>query len=79
MPPRRIAPLCLLHDDRLEGALAALSRLCGHLPALIARLAEWRRRSRSRRALAALDARLLKDVGLSEAEARLEAARPFWR
>ncbi|SEA98324.1 DUF1127 domain-containing protein [Rubrimonas cliftonensis] len=34
--------------------------------------------ARERRALAALDARLLRDVGLGEAEARAEAAKG-WR
>ncbi len=33
---------------------------------------------RSRRALAALDADALADVGLTAAEARIEARRPFW-
>ena len=36
-------------------------------------------RGRQRRALAALDARLLRDVGISRAEALLEAGKPFWR
>jgi len=34
--------------------------------------------SRQRRALAQLDPRLLRDVGLSEDAARAEAARRFW-
>ena len=38
----------------------------------------WTRRARSRRALHRLDAHLLRDIGLSDHEARREADRPFW-
>ena len=44
------------------------------------RLAErWIERCRTRRALARLDDHLLRDVGISRAEAAREAANPFWR
>jgi uncharacterized protein YjiS (DUF1127 family) len=36
-------------------------------------------RGRQRRALGELDERLLRDVGLTRAEARRECAKPFWR
>jgi uncharacterized protein YjiS (DUF1127 family) len=41
----------------------------------------WRRHelARQRRALLALDDRMLKDIGVSRAEAEGEACRPFWR
>lgn len=38
----------------------------------------WRRLS-TRRALLELDEAQLKDVGLTRAQARAEALRPFWR
>ena len=38
----------------------------------------WRRH-RSRQALAQLDARLLRDIGVTYAEAENEANKPFWR
>ena len=41
-------------------------------------LSLWRARIRQRRALARLDDRLLRDVGLSRDQARREAAKPFW-
>ena len=38
----------------------------------------WFERSRQRRALAELDARMLRDIGVTSAQARREAATPFW-
>jgi len=40
--------------------------------------AAWRR-LRSRQRIATLDARMLKDIGISYAEAEAEANKPFWR
>lgn len=48
-------------------------------PGLRALLHLWRLRRRSRIALSRLGPDLLSDCGLSEAEARRESARPFWR
>jgi uncharacterized protein YjiS (DUF1127 family) len=39
----------------------------------------WMERSRQRRALAELDDRLLRDVGLTRDDARRECANPFWK
>jgi uncharacterized protein YjiS (DUF1127 family) len=39
----------------------------------------WLSRRRGRRALARLDAALLRDIGRSRAEAGVEARKPFWR
>jgi uncharacterized protein YjiS (DUF1127 family) len=36
-------------------------------------------RARQRQALRALDDRLLKDIGVSRADAEREANKPFWR
>ena len=38
----------------------------------------WRQRHKTRRQLAAADARILKDVGLSEAQRFIESNKPFW-
>ena len=42
-------------------------------------VAAWMERRRSRRHLAQLDERLLRDIGLTPGEAMEEAAAPFWK
>lgn len=39
----------------------------------------WHQRSRTRHQLAALDARLLADAGISPSERLAELQKPFWR
>lgn len=39
----------------------------------------WRRRRRDRREVARLDDRMLKDVGLTRADAEFLINKPFWR
>lgn len=46
---------------------------------LLDRIAAWFERSRQRRALAGLDERMLRDIGVSRADAIREAGKPFWR
>jgi uncharacterized protein YjiS (DUF1127 family) len=46
---------------------------------LVATLLGWQARADQRAALAALDDRMLEDVGLSRAEVTMELAKPFWR
>ncbi len=41
-------------------------------------LLTWQERDQQRHALAQLDARMLKDVGLTPAEVELEVRKPFW-
>ena len=45
----------------------------------VATLREWRRRSRERGELAQLDDRMLKDIGLTRADAEFLSNKPFWR
>lgn len=46
---------------------------------LFAQAQAWDRRARARRRLAALDARLLDDIGLSPDDVKREAAKAFWQ
>jgi len=46
---------------------------------VLALLLTWYLRSRSRHHLAGLDARGLKDIGLSRADVAREVDKPFWR
>lgn len=45
----------------------------------MATLDRWRSNVHSRRTLARLDQRLLRDCGITEAERQAELAKPFWR
>jgi uncharacterized protein YjiS (DUF1127 family) len=54
-------------------------RLSGVLSGVPAALREWRRRRNSRRELARLDERMLRDIGLTRVEAHHEINKPFWR
>lgn len=42
-------------------------------------LREWRRRRDGRIALAAFDERMLRDIGITRADAMRELSQPFWR
>ncbi|WP_394236023.1 DUF1127 domain-containing protein [Pseudomonas anguilliseptica] len=46
---------------------------------MLASVLLWQRRVVSRRQLARLDARLLADAGISEAQRHAELSKPFWR
>jgi uncharacterized protein YjiS (DUF1127 family) len=39
----------------------------------------WHERARQRRQLARLDARMLRDIGITAGEAERECNKPFWR
>jgi uncharacterized protein YjiS (DUF1127 family) len=46
---------------------------------IAATLGLWRERARMRRALAQVDARSLRDAGITPTQAMFEANQPFWR
>lgn len=46
---------------------------------IVATLREWRRRARDRGQLARLDDRMLRDIGLTRADAEFLSNKPFWR
>src|SRR5262245_58056641 len=47
--------------------------------AAVALIARWLETARQRRVLAALDDRLLRDIGITRVDAMREAEKPFWR
>jgi uncharacterized protein YjiS (DUF1127 family) len=49
------------------------------LPAFAAAFATWRQRSRARQELMQVEARDLRDAGISPGTAAFEAAQPFWQ
>jgi uncharacterized protein YjiS (DUF1127 family) len=49
------------------------------IPGLLALIGEWLRRIESRRELAGLCDRALRDIGLTRVDAMREATKPFWR
>jgi uncharacterized protein YjiS (DUF1127 family) len=64
------------HRARRQNAVHALSDAGNHF---VATLREWGRRNRERAELAALDDRMLKDIGLTRADAEFLSNKPFWR
>jgi uncharacterized protein YjiS (DUF1127 family) len=58
---------------------AAVMRLLARLDGWLVRLDQLQERQRQRRALLALDSRLLGDIGISRGEALHEGSKPFWR
>ncbi len=71
-----------LQSPAVDAPRSALDGIAGlaRLPfAILKTLLVWQERDQHRRHLAALDDRLLRDMGISRAEAAREAAVPFWR
>ncbi|HYD65677.1 DUF1127 domain-containing protein [Azospirillum sp.] len=58
------------------GALDGVRRQAARLGAPLTAMVE---RARQRQALAKLDDALLRDIGLTRAEARREAEKPIWK
>ena len=54
-------------------------RVTRFLGTLFTRIAEWQERAEQRAHLAAMDDRMLKDVGISQVDAVRESSKPFWK
>jgi uncharacterized protein YjiS (DUF1127 family) len=61
------------------GWSAGRSRVAVRLASMLRSCMIWSERSRQRRALLALDDRLLKDIGLSRTDVVHERMKPFWK
>jgi uncharacterized protein YjiS (DUF1127 family) len=75
LSPRQRLSLAVL------GSIAWVAlRSLGHGLARVAEVGTvWLERSRQRRALAELNDHMLRDIGLTRADAWAEAEKPFWR
>ena len=51
----------------------------GRLDAVVDTLLVWQRQRKDRLHLMSLDDRLLRDIGISNADVDREASKPFWR
>jgi uncharacterized protein YjiS (DUF1127 family) len=81
---RRIQ-MTAIHFERTRRPLGRFSHLRERRAAsdvtgrVLATLREWRRRAHGRAELATLDDRMLKDIGLTRADAEFLSNKPFWR
>jgi uncharacterized protein YjiS (DUF1127 family) len=60
-------------------AFRAGSRLVALLRRAVGTVLEWQQRARERQQLVAMDARLRRDLGLSNIDLWCEINKPFWR
>lgn len=66
-------------DGQIGGAASSLvAATRGLLIGMVETLLRWQELSSQRRRLLELDAHMLKDIGISRADAVREAKRPFW-
>lgn len=69
--------------SRLAGALMPIQSTClrprWSFVQFVDMLLKWHERARQRQALLVLNDHLLKDIGISHADAAHEASKPFWR
>jgi uncharacterized protein YjiS (DUF1127 family) len=63
---------------RTRGMASSLAATRRVLIGVVETLLRWQELSMQRRRLLELDAHMLKDIGLSRADAVREAKRPFW-
>ena len=71
-------PVRALNSPRNGMAFRLGRRVQAFAVSACARLLRWHELARQRRALLALNRRMLKDIGITRAEAEREACRPFW-
>lgn len=65
-------------DARKPETIALSSALRRAGARLVLTLLQWQEMAQQRRRLQALDDRMLRDLGISRADARREGSRPFW-
>lgn len=77
-PPRKGTPAMTAKSLRIVGGIA-VRQVLAVLSAFFEILMTWRENARQRRDLLALSDDMLKDIGVSRAEANHEGSKPFWR
>ena len=70
IPRRRIGPFSHHRKRRAASDVAGL---------VLTTFREWRRRAHGRAELARLDDRMLRDIGITRADAEFLSNKPFWR
>ncbi len=63
----------------LASLRAAVSVVAGRIWTVLEATQPWHQRWQQRQALLRLDDHLLKDIGVSRAEADVEGTKPFWK
>jgi uncharacterized protein YjiS (DUF1127 family) len=76
LPPERTSAISSCRTEAAPQPNHQGQELARH--SWLARLREWRRRRRSRVPLSHFNDRMLKDIGITYAEAEHEANKPFW-
>jgi uncharacterized protein YjiS (DUF1127 family) len=66
------------HTYRTIAAHRPLPPLANVVFTLAVSVLKWEERRQTRRSLKQLDAHMLRDIGISQAEAHAEATKPFW-
>ena len=69
----------LRHTPSLGADLSLLASVARAPSAVFGTLLTWQMRANERARLAEMEAHRLADMGIAPAEARREAAKPFWR
>ena len=72
-------PLQSRSSPRASRRHDALDALSDAAQSVIETVRLWRRRSRERNQLAKLDCRMLRDIGLTNADREFLVNKPFWR
>lgn len=67
------------HPHAVTARSALSIRLSGFLAAIASAYSTWHERSIQRRALARLDDRMLRDIGISRSDVEQEVEKPFWQ
>ncbi len=77
--PRSLSQQCAPHSPECTGHKCTGHKCIGRLGRLLSTLGVWLARARERQALARLDDRFLRDMGINRYDAQMEARKPFWR